>query len=53
MRRTTFALLATVAAVCTCLFAATAALAQAPAATISVTGRRDDVVSQRRDRRDR
>ena len=38
MRRTTFALLATVAAVCTCLFAATAALAQAPAATISVTG---------------
>jgi plastocyanin/type 1 glutamine amidotransferase len=34
MRRTTFALAATAAAVCTCLFLATAALAQAPAATI-------------------
>jgi cytochrome c len=34
MRRSTFALLATVGAVCSCLFLATAALAQAPAVTI-------------------
>src|SRR5215208_2911073 len=34
MRRMTFALLATVSAVCTCLIVATAALAQAPAAAI-------------------
>ena len=38
MRRTTFALLAAVSTVCWCLFAASVAGAQAPAATISVTG---------------
>ena len=38
MRRTTFALLATVSAVFTCLLFASVAGAQAPAATISVTG---------------
>jgi PKD repeat protein/plastocyanin len=38
MRRTTFALLATVSAVCLCLFTASVAGAQSPAATVSVTG---------------
>src|ERR1044072_816297 len=38
MRRTTFALLAAVSTVGWCLFAASVAGAQAPAATVSVTG---------------
>src|SRR5215207_2339468 len=38
MRRTTFALLAAVSAICFGLFTASVAGAQAPAATISVTG---------------
>ena len=49
MRRMTFAVLAAASAVSLCLFTASVAGAQAPAATISVTGTRDDVVADRRD----
>ena len=53
MRRTTFAVLAVAAALISILFTASVAGAQAPAATISVTGTEHDVVATDRDGRDR
>ena len=53
MRRMAFAVLAVATALFTGLFTASVAGAQAPAATISVDGHRDDVVAADRDGHDR